>query len=86
MDYILTQDEAGGTARLTTESPRSSYGIPVLRVDTEDLRGDFGPAERIGTGAAADVVAGWAREPDRTPEEIEAARAFLGSWPEGPQV
>jgi hypothetical protein len=35
---------------------------------------------------AAYYVARWAHQPERTAYEIEAARAYLAQWPEGPQV
>ena len=90
MEILITKDEKGGTCHLTTYSPQSHYGIPVLRIDGEDIDGDFGPADIIGTAPdiiyAAEVVAGWAKETGRTTEEIEAARSFLRQWPEGPQT
>lgn len=35
---------------------------------------------------AAALVAQWAREPERTEEEIVLARGFLARWPNGPQI
>ena len=90
MNYLITNDADGGTATLSTDSPMSSYGVPVLRISSADATGDFGPADAIRHRQprvlAADIVAAWAHETDRTPDEIEAARLFLQQWPEGPQV
>jgi len=93
MRLLVTQDEAGGTAYLTNETCASRYGIPVLEITAADVDGDFGPADLIGDldppetlCRAADVVVGWASQPDRTDEEREAARRYLRQWPEGPQV
>ncbi len=86
-DLLVTQDEKGGTATLTTASPLSHYGLPVLRIEAEDVSGDFGPSDCIAPGlTAAGVVAGWAKEEGRTPEELQAARRFLSQWPDGPQA
>jgi hypothetical protein len=89
MNYIL----ATGTVRLTTESAASSYGVPVLVIEIAggwnrelgpaDLIGDFGDE---GMCHAAEFVETWAKLSERTAEEREAARLFLASWPEGPQL
>ncbi len=89
MHIIISTDERGGTAALTTESPAAHYGIPVLQIQADDVNGDFGPSDIINAGkliTAADVVAGWASSGDRTEDDIAAARKFLGQWPEGPQI
>jgi len=71
------------TATLMTDSPASSYGQPVLRVEGRDL----GPADLMPAGEfAADVVRAWALGAGRSAEEREAARRFLRQWPEGPQL
>jgi len=92
-DILITKDEKGGTAILTTESSLSHYGIPVLRIEAEDVDGDFGPADLIGDldhperiMTAASIIAGWAKTGKRTKEEIETAGLFLSQWPEGPQL
>jgi hypothetical protein len=92
-DILITKDEKGGTAILTTNSPTSHYGIPVLQITAEDVDGDFGPANLIGDLdhperiiTAASIVVGWAKTGKRTKEEIEAAGLFLSQWPEGPQI
>ena len=95
IDILILEDTNGGTATLTTQSPQSHYGCPVLRIEDDDDRidGDFGPADLIdfrslGSGlvSAAEIVYGWAHRPGRTLEEIAAARLFLCQWPEGPQI
>ena len=40
-DILISEDKNGGTAILTTNSPVSHYGIPVLRITAEDVAGDF---------------------------------------------
>lgn len=86
MRILILTDDKGGTVHLTNESPASRYGMPVLQIDAEDVSGDFGPSDLIGTiphvFCAADVVATWLAQPQRTPEEIEAGRLFLSQWPE----
>jgi hypothetical protein len=89
MDYLILSDDNGGTARLTTDSPASSYGIPVLVLDADDIRGEFGPADTLPTDqplTGADLVATWGSEPERTEEERTAAGRFLRQWPDGPQL
>ena len=92
MTFIIATDQDGGTAVLTTDSPQSHYGAPVLRIDAADVKGDFGPLDPIGdVGSpliltAAGIVAGWAMNAERSEDEREAARAFLRQWPEGPQI
>ena len=92
-DILLSTDDKGGTAVLTTGSPMSHYGCPVLRIEAEDVSGDFGPADLIDATsiggslmAAAGIVAGWASDPERTEAEIGAARMYCAQWPDGPQV
>jgi len=92
-DILITTDPDGGTAVLTCNSPASRYGCSVLRVEAEDVDGDFGPADLIdfsgigqGMAPVAIIVAGWAMATERTDEEREAARRFLRQWPEGPQL
>lgn len=85
MNIIVATDKNGGTAALTTDSPLSHYGAPVLRIEADDIDGDFGPRDIIDGRPAAYAVAGWAIQAERTPEEIEAAKKFLSQWPEGPQ-
>ena len=89
-DILIMTDKDGGTAVLTTNSPLSSYGIPVLRIDANDVKGDFGPADLIGEPpnltTAAQVVAGWASQQERTPDEIRAAIKFLSQWVGSPKI
>lgn len=83
-DFLILTDGDGGTLRLTTDSPASHYRIPVLVADAADLSGHFGPADRLGASGltAADLVVHWATQAGRSPEELAAARLFLGQWPE----
>ncbi len=92
-DITIITDPDGGTAVLTCNSPNSHYGAPVLQIDAEDIDGEFGPADLIdfsgigqGLLPAANIVAAWASDPERTDEEREAARRFLCQWPDGPQL
>ena len=89
-DIMVCKDKSGGTAVLTTASPASHYGIPVLRIEAYDISGDFGPADIIGEPpkmfTAAEIIAGWASQNGRTAEELTAARKYLAQWPEGPQI
>jgi len=91
MRYFLFNDPSGAMAYLTTESPASRDEALVLAVRAGDVDGDFGPADLIydaGVPAmtAAALVEVWASSPDRSDDEIEAARRFCAQWPEGPQV
>ena len=93
MDYLILTDADKGTVRLTTDGSTSDYGIPVLRIEAEDICGDFRPADIISDMdepercvTAASIVHDWASGPDRTADEMAAARLFLGQWPDGPQV
>jgi hypothetical protein len=67
---------------LTTDHPASSHGVPVVVVGTEA----YGPMDTIGGRQAAKIVTAWGCKPDRTPDEQDAARAFLRQWPAGPQL
>lgn len=83
MNIFVLLGTEGGTATLTTDAPASHYGLPVLRVVSRDLNGDFGPGDLLVPGVtAAQLVRGWARQPGRSDEEIEAARRFLSCMPE----
>lgn len=89
----------GVQAILTTDSPASHYGVPVLRVEGKGVEDwpDFGPSDTLGSGfsAAALVAAcatgvlpygvGGAIHP-MSPATREAARAFCRQWPNGPQI
>jgi hypothetical protein len=71
---------------LTTDSPASHYGIPVLR-DSQGGGSDYGPADLIdvyhwGLQPAAYVIC---RLVKHKPEAIAAAKAFCAQWPDGPQ-
>jgi hypothetical protein len=80
---------------LTTDSPLSSYGIPVLRIKTRERAfaeygypdGDYQPGDVVISGVSgATIVAAWARRPERKPEELKLAQLYLSQWPDGPQV
>ena len=82
------------TVSLTTESPMSHHGVPVLRIEGEGFE-DMGPADQLPSGMlAADFVCRWAEggDPDAgtfaecTAEGRRMARAFCAQWPAGPQI
>lgn len=85
-DILIARDPGGGTAILTTRSPLCRYGTPVLRIEADDIEGDYVPADVIGDITAAQIVAGWAVSGQRTPDELEAVGRYLSQWPEGPQI
>jgi hypothetical protein len=89
IDILVLKDKKGGTARLTTDSPMSHYGAPVLRIEAEDIDGDFGPSDLLGNlpniHTAGGVVMGWLSQTGRTRQEIEAGRKFLMQSPD-PEV
>lgn len=76
MNIIIAKSELGYIC-LTTESPASSYGTPVLRVESLEVSGDFGPNDPFGGVPAAQVVRKWMSGSGRTDEELEAGRKFL---------
>jgi hypothetical protein len=74
---------------LTTEPAMSIYGQPVLRIRTANGCEDYGPddliAEESGRKVVArDVVFRWLAEPERTAEDVELGRRFLGWHSGGP--
>jgi len=91
MNYLILTDEEGGTVHLTTDSPKSMDGIPVLRVDAADVRGEYtaenvilnpyNPLDMSLVTQAADVVAWWLLSPGRTAEEMRAGELFLSTRP-----
>jgi len=87
-DILVKVDEKGGTVILTTDSPASTQGAPILKVDTEDLEGEFGPSDILGEDllTAAEFIVEWARTGERSKAETQAAKLFLSQWPEGPQI
>ena len=91
MKYVVLNDPKGGMAYLTAESQGSSHGVPVLEIRAGDVDGTFGPEDLIYDESgpvmrAASLVELWASSPERSDDEIEAARRFLRQWPDGPQV
>jgi hypothetical protein len=92
MEYIIHENETE-RSMLTTDSPASHHNIPVLRIEyAKDMEsGDYGPSDMLGivdgsTVYAAYVVASWGNEPERTADELDAARSFCSRWAGGPQV
>ena len=84
-DILICKDEKGGTLVLITACKH-----PMLRIDTEEVSGFFGPMDMIPADdepfPAAAIVARWARHPKRTTEEIKAATEFLIPLAEGSYV
>lgn len=79
-------------AELTTESPVSHYGIPVLRVlDEDDNYVDLGPADVMPpgmeeSGGSARSCSYWvAAHANAGTLDLEDARSFCRQWPDGPQ-
>lgn len=100
MEYVIWKNGDTNMVTLTTNSPQSHYGIPVLRMELLDCP-DLGPRDNIPfpDGAikvfddedqnkitAADVVFLWGYHKERTKEERAAARLFLSQDPEGLQL
>ncbi|MGD0258964.1 MAG: hypothetical protein ABSD29_03975 [Verrucomicrobiota bacterium] len=79
------------TVLLTTYSPRSRYGIPVLRVRHPKGDSDLGPTDLLPkegqskSPAAVLLLAIHAAHP-LTGKALEGARQFLRQWPDGPQL
>jgi hypothetical protein len=84
MDDVYVGKINGSKAYLTTHSPQSHYGVPVLRID-DDSPYDFGPADMIEIKGqittAAQVVVNWAKRGKRRKGQIGAAEAFIRWWP-----
>ena len=124
MKVVLCKDDKAGEVALTTDSPASRYGIPVLRVKKGLDVADYGPGDYLlfdrealqraiqrntedvpfretvifvrkvvpkmpgpfpGFIAGHELIEAWVSEPERTPEEVEAAKLFLSQWPDGPR-
>lgn len=84
MNITISQDESGVTCSLTTDSPSSHYGVPVVRFHRLDYP-DCGPGDpwpplegMLEPMLVGEYMAGWLQEPGRTGDEISAARLFLG--------
>jgi hypothetical protein len=102
MHQTIYRGPTGVRAILTTESPASHYGIPVVRVEGRGVEGwpDLGPADMLPTGlSVAELVIhllSHGKPPadfgGRVPKAalrapvLQAARNFLRQWPEGPQL
>lgn len=82
MNIIIAKDSKGGVSRLTTEHSLSSYGLPVLVIEAEDVSGAFRPGDQVAPGiTAASIISGWMRQPGRSKKEKEAAEKFLSQSP-----
>jgi len=80
-DVPFTSGEMGRVgASLTTDSPRSKHGIPVLRLQGGHQM-DFTAQEQTPAGHAAKLVANWleANNPAKAVRHI--AELFLWQWP-----
>jgi hypothetical protein len=91
IDFVVFTDLDGRPTRLTNQVPGSRNGLPLLLVDAMGVTGTFEPSNRLGVPpagmmSAAEIVAHWAQQPERTAPERQAARLFLRQWPDGPQV
>jgi len=74
-DGTLDLPASDGTYTLTTEHAASSYGMPVLVVDGAA----YGPGDLLSDGeSASEWVERWSRDPERTEDERDDARRFLG--------
>lgn len=83
---------------MTTYSPMSHYGTPVLRLsdkfDDPLRKADYGPAdqiggrlaERFGNRTAADFLCRFVENCDPADDVANAIKAFLAQWPDGPQI
>lgn len=72
-------------AALTTNSPSSHYGIPVLRiVDDDGNVTDLGPADPMPPGMGAKTAAEWAVA-HASELGLDLTRSFCSQWPDGPQ-
>jgi len=65
---------------LTTDSPRSRHGIPVLRLQGGHQM-DFAPHEQTPAGHAAKLVADWLEHNDPVSAVRHVAELFLWQWP-----
>ena len=89
----------GLKAYLTTDSPASNHGVPVLRVEGPGVEDwpDMGPADILESGVsaaalvcacAAGTLPPWVGGTIHTmnAKTREAARRFCEQWPKGPQI
>lgn len=75
-------------AEMTTDSPLSHYGIPVLRITDCPNAGDYGPAETVGAplvGEPGISAAAFAIQQIAFGLDEADVRAFCAQWPDGPQ-
>jgi hypothetical protein len=88
VNIVLFNSEKEGRLVLA----RSAEGRMVVRIErVPNVRdGDYGPSDILRPGEvpmyAAGYVQSWALEKCRSDAGIEAARAFLRQWPDGPQA
>ena len=98
MKVYIGKEFNQGRCFLTTDSPASSYGIPVFRIES-GIPGIITPETDLGPGGFIENIEG-----DRFPvaeivktsveanvkkyneEELRAAKKFLAQCPEGPQL
>jgi hypothetical protein len=92
MDIEILKHQ-GISVRLTTLSPVSNYGFPILRVEGHPAGDeDCGPADTVPHtedepgGTAAALVCAIHERDHLTGAALEAARSFLSQWPDGPQI
>lgn len=98
MDCTIRTFGDGTALVLTTDSPASHYGIPILR-HTGCSCADCGPADAVclhaepqalrdlfGPHTAAETVHRWALLAKPGAQAHGAARLFLSQWPAGPQL
>lgn len=99
MEILIYTGPHGHTATLTTYSPSSHYGIPVLRIEgpgLDDLP-DYGPADVLPSGLPAqELVWSWLCCADVSGDSggwepvteagRDAARAFCSQHPYEPEV
>ena len=87
MNLLIYSPRDGENLSLTTESASSSYGIPVMRIESPELTGDFGPADLLGPNlTAAKALVGLHHNIPLEGDALEAAKQFLSQWPDGPQI
>lgn len=88
-DLLIYKGPFGHIATLTTESPASRYGNPVLRVVDPDGADwlDYGPLDVLPSGlTAAELVVMATSDGAWRCDDLVLCQRFTRNWPEGPQV